>query len=417
MASDGCQTPEWTGRPLSHLFYAPNFRSQPSQSYAQQREQQSPGTGGQAPAGGNGSVDFHYSKIKGAWFGPAPTGFQQGSTGPSQWEKAEAEREARLKAGVQREADTVLLRGGAKMPLVGLGTYALTQASAVTKAIELGYRSIDCAMVYGNEAMVGEGIKAAIAAGTVARSDLFVTSKLWNDCKHSAEEIEATCRKSIADLGVEYLDLYLVHWPLRWAKGQAIPTDSTVPAEDTSALDVVQTWKAMEALVEKGLVKSIGVSNHSLSQVEAILAECKVHPVCNQIELHPMLPRRKMVGVCLRKGVQCVAYSPVARNRPEIMDTPQVQTVAKETGKTPAQVVLKWNVQRGVPVIPKAGSEEHIKENIDMFSWRLSPAQKSMLDELSTKPPLMIVDHAWSLPCFENFEGGGAGKASEVFKY
>jgi diketogulonate reductase-like aldo/keto reductase len=306
---------------------------------------------------------------------------------------------------VVSEPEDVMLRGGARMPLLGLGTFRIQDASVVTQALEIGYRHIDCARIYGNEDVVGEGLKDFLAAGEEARRSLWITSKVWND-SHRPEDVVKSVDATLKDLGCGYLDLLLIHWPEAWLPGTEEP-DTTVTIKDT--------YQAMERLVGEGKVRFLGVSNFSLAQIEDILSWCTEKPVVNQIELHPMLPQRKLVGVSCRKGVHSVAYSPLGVGGEELLNHPTVTKIAQETGKSNAHVLLKWNVQRGVAVIPKASSEKHLRDNfVDLFSWRLTWDQKAALDALE-KPGKRFIDpsfHVWA-----DVEEGGAKKPSAVFNY
>lgn len=304
------------------------------------------------------------------------------------------------------EPDFLILRDGIRMPLLGLGTFRLQKSDDVKKAIEIGYKHFDCARVYGNEDIVGEGLKEYLAASSDARKSLWITSKVWNDA-HRPQEVLKSVDATLKDLGCEYLDLLLIHWPDAWVPGGDDP-DTTVTIKDT--------YQAMESLVETGKVKFLGVSNFSLSQIEDVLSWCKEKPIVNQIELHPMLPQRKLVGVSCRKGVHSVAYSPLGHGvSKELLEHPIVTKISQETGKSPAQVLLKWNVQRGVAVIPKATGERHLRDNFDgLFKWKLSWDQKAALDSLDN-PGKRFVDpsfHTW-----EDSEDGGAAKPSIVFGY
>jgi len=288
------------------------------------------------------------------------------------------------------------------MPLLGLGTYKLERAEAVTAALSAGYRHIDCATVYGNQKLVGEGLRAYLGQeGSLPRDQLWITTKIWNDA-HRPEAVRASAEGSIADLGCGYLDLLLVHWPHAWKPGTE---------EEDTGVTMQETWAAMEALVDAGLVRYLGVSNFSLSQVEDLLSWARIKPVVNQVELHPLLAQRKLVGVCTRKGVRCVGYSPLGHSKTDLLEHPEVVAVAKDVGRSPAQVLLRWNVQRGVGVIPKAGSEGHMRENADgLFTWRLTWDQKAALDRLDEGRRFVQMSwHKW-----EDVEEGGAVKPSKV---
>jgi diketogulonate reductase-like aldo/keto reductase len=311
-------------------------------------------------------------------------------------------------AAAKPDADSVVLRGGARMPLLGLGTYALDSPDAVRAALAAGYRHVDCAPIYGNEAVVGQGLAERLAAEG-GRASLWLTSKIWNDA-HRPEAAAASARASVAALGCGYLDLLLVHWPHAWVPGGGEAPDAGVTLRDT--------WQALEALVDSGLVRHLGVSNFSLRQVEEVLAFARVKPVVSQVEGHPLLAQRKLVGVCLRKGVHTVAYSPLAHSHSlpdhsdhSLLEHPEVAAVAAAAGRTPAQVLLRWNVQRGVGVLPKAGSAAHARENAEgLFAWRLTWDQKARLDALDEGR--RFVSPAWH--AWDDAEEGGAVKPSRV---
>lgn len=292
-----------------------------------------------------------------------------------------------------------LLTGGGRLPLIGFGTFKVESAAAVSMALEAGYRHIDCARIYGNERIVGDALAPWIEAH--GRDSVFVTSKIWNDA-HQPAALKASVEASLADLRCGRLDLLLVHWPEAWLPGTNEP--------DTSA-SIRQTWEAMEALVDAGMVAHLGVSNFSVAQVEEVLDLARIRPAANQVELHPLLAQRKLVGVCARKGVVCVGYCPLGHGAEGLLSHPEVVAVAKEVGKTPAQVLLKWNVQRGVAVIPKASSPEHVRSNIEgLFEWRLTYDQKERLDTLDSGK--RYVDPSWH--DWGDVEAGGVTKPSVV---
>lgn len=301
------------------------------------------------------------------------------------------------------ESDYVTLPGGGRMPLLGLGTYKIERADQVTAALAAGYRHLDCAPAYGNEAAVGEAVAAFLSEhGPDSRSQLWITSKIWNDA-HRPDAARASVARSLADLGVDYLDLLLVHWPIAWVPGTQDPDPGVTMAE---------TWAALEGLVAEGLVRHLGVSNFGLPAVEEVLGFAKVRPVVNQVELHPLLAQRKLVGVCARRGVRCVAYSPLGHSRPDLLDHPTVKEVAAQAGRTPAQVLLRWGVQRGCPVVAKAGGAGHLAENIEgLHAWRLSWDQKAALDAMDEGRRLAIPPF-YTFPTGE--EGGGAAKPSQL---
>lgn len=291
------------------------------------------------------------------------------------------------------------------MPLLGLGTYKVDDPDAVYHALSIGYRHIDCARAYGNEDIVGQGIatylKSLSSSSEEARQSLWITSKVWNDA-HRAAAVQASAEQTLEDLGVDYLDLLLIHWPEAW-----IPGTKDIDSEVT----LKETWQAMESLVDQGKVKYIGVSNFGLRLLEELMDIARIKPVVNQIELHPLVAQRKMVGVCMRKGVTCVGYSPLGHSKNDLLEHPVVVKIAEELKKTPAQVLLRWNVQRGVGVIPKASSKEHLFENLDgLYTWRLRWDHKAELDKMDEGRRLCLQDwHEW-----EDAEEGGAVKPSTV---
>ncbi len=252
------------------------------------------------------------------------------------------------------------------MPQVGFGTYKVVpeQASdAVYTAISYGYRHIDTAQLYFNEAEVGQGIGKAIADGLVSREQLYVTTKLNNN-NHAPADVERSFDESLAKLGSDYVDLFLVHWPM----------------PNRADLDMVATWKAMTKLLDDGRLRSIGVSNFLPEHIERISQATGVMPVNNQIELHPQFMNRSSADYCRQHGIAVTAWSPLARGR--VFDTPQVTTVAQQLGVTPAQAVLRWHIQLGNVVIPKSVTPARIAANLDIDSFELSSQQMELISSL-----------------------------------
>ncbi|KAK6632597.1 hypothetical protein RUM43_013365 [Polyplax serrata] len=268
------------------------------------------------------------------------------------------------------------------MPAVGLGTWKSKPEDvtrAVEDAIEAGYRHIDCAFIYQNETSVGLGIKNKINSGIVNRSDLWVTSKLWNTF-HRPELVQAALQKSLEQLGLTYLDLYLIHWPQAYREGDDLfPVDETGKTAYSDA-HFKNTWKAMEECVNKGLTKSIGVSNFNSQQLADILSICTIKPVVNQIECHPYLNQMKLSEFCRERDVLITAYSPLGSpDRPwakpgdaQLMDDEKLKQVAQKYNKTVAQVLIRYQVDRGHSVIPKSVTKSRILENFNIFNFKLS---------------------------------------------
>lgn len=272
-------------------------------------------------------------------------------------------------------ATVITLSSGHEMPVVGLGTSrmrAKTVRSAVKSAILEGYRHIDTAKVYGNEEFIGAEIARCVAEGLVERKDLFITSKVWND-DHRPEDVARACRESLKRLKIKYLDLYLVHWPMAWAKGTMFCPDFDVTMQET--------WTAMEKLVREGLVKSIGVSNFGTESL-GILLKRAIPPAVNQIELHPRLAQRELVRFCQENDVAVSAWSPLCRYHSDVIESPCISAVAETHRVEPAQVVLRWHLERGIVVIPRSQSRAHIRSNADVFSFSLTESEKAAINAL-----------------------------------
>ena len=290
------------------------------------------------------------------------------------------------------------LSTGHSIPVLGLGTWRSSVGvvqQAVTSALLAGYRHLDCAWTYENEAEVGAGIAAAIAATSaspapITRSSLFVTSKVWNN-QQLPDELVACCRDSLSRLGLSYLDLYLVHWPVAFARipGNKFAENESKTDRHYADVSRQQVWRAMESLVDLGLVRSIGVSNHSLQQLRDILGHCRHAPVVNQIECHPYLNQRFLLTKMKQLNIALTAYSPlgnVARDALEASQSPlldpTIRDIAAVKGKTPAQVILRWHLQCGHVVIPKSSSPQRLLENISIFDFDLTEEEMQRIDAL-----------------------------------
>ncbi|CAG9864604.1 unnamed protein product [Phyllotreta striolata] len=289
-------------------------------------------------------------------------------------------------------APTVKLNNGREIPVFGLGTWKskpgeVTQA--VKDAIDAGYRHIDCAHYYENEAEVGVAIRDKISSGVVKREDLFVTSKLWSTFLRP-DLVEGSLRTSLKNLGLEYLDLYLIHWPCALKEGGAFlpkrPDHEVLSI--FSDVDYVDTWKAMEDVAKKGLAKSIGVSNFSKRQLERILEIATIKPVNNQIECHPYLNQKKLIAFCKSKNIAVTAYSPLGSpdrpwakpGDPILTEDPKIKQIAAKYKKSSAQVILRYLLQNGVIPIPKSVNKDRIKQNINIFDFDLSTEDVATMD-------------------------------------
>ncbi len=251
---------------------------------------------------------------------------------------------------------TVRLTNGVKMPRLGLGTYRSAEGGdvegSVAAALELGYRSIDTASLYGNEA----GIGRALAQSAIPREGVFLTSKVWNDEQGYSSTLTSFSR-SLERLGTTYLDLYLVHWPRP---------------------ETPETWRAIERLYAEGVVRAIGVCNHLEHHLEALLSTAEVAPMVNQYEMHPWLQQPSLREYCEARNIAVEAWAPIMKGR--VAEEPVLVEIAKRHDRSPAQVAIRWLLQRGVVAIPKSVRRERIAENADVFGFKLTDAEMAAID-------------------------------------
>eukprot|EP00727_Mastigamoeba_balamuthi_P014458 m51a1_g9637 hypothetical protein (312) ;mRNA; f:1154391-1155507 len=283
---------------------------------------------------------------------------------------------------------TFELNNGRQIPVIGFGTWALRPEeapTAVSAAIRTGYRLIDGAAFYGNEKEVGEGIGEAISSGAVRREDLWVTSKVWVTELHE-QDVAAACRKTLSDLGLSYLDLYLIHWPLATKKGTTIP----IKKEDLDDVPIAETWGAMERLVDEGLVRSIGVANYSVAHLRDLLAVARIRPAVNQVELHVLLQQPKLREYARHEGIHITSYRTLGNpgsswnpeGYPNLLELPEVTAIAKRVGATPAQVLLQWALRNGLSVVPKSAKPARMAENLKAVDVQLSEEDMAALAKL-----------------------------------
>jgi alcohol dehydrogenase (NADP+) len=288
---------------------------------------------------------------------------------------------------------TLSLRDDDAMPALGLGTWKSAPGEvydAVNVALQAGYRHIDCAPIYGNEAEVGRALAASFDEGVVSRDDVWITSKLWNDA-HAPDDVRPALEQTLDDLQLDALDLYLMHWPIALEKGVGMPAspDDFIPLEQ---LPIAATWEAMEALVDDGLVRHIGVSNFNVPKLDALLDDARIKPEMNQIEMHPYLQRPKMYAFARERGVHLTAYSPLgSTDRPErlkeegepvVLDDPTIAEIAERHDASPAQVLIRWAIHRDTAVIPKSVTPAHIKDNLAAADVALTDADMEAIAQL-----------------------------------
>ncbi|CAL8075193.1 unnamed protein product [Calicophoron daubneyi] len=283
--------------------------------------------------------------------------------------------------------ETLPLYNEQTIPALGLGTYLCPPgkaAASVQAALEAGYRHFDCAYVYENEKEIGEALEEGMKRLNIKREDIFVTSKLWCTCMRP-ERVRKACEKSLSDLRLSYLDLYLIHWPFAFEPCEGmfpiIKEGDTFGADYPPLLD---TWKAMEQLVDDGLVRSIGVSNFNRSQIDRILENCRIRPANLQIEIHANFPNTKLVKYAQSKGLTVTAYRPLGRpdlatEKTNLLLQPWLAAIAKKHNTTPAQVLLRWLLQREIIVIPKSVTPARIVENSKIFDFTLTPDEMEII--------------------------------------
>lgn len=285
------------------------------------------------------------------------------------------------------------LSDGHTIPALGLGTWKSSKgeaAKAVTAALKFGYHHIDCAPIYKNEKEIGPALSQALQNKVISREKLWVTSKLWNNA-HAPRHVRPALERTLQDLQLDYLDLFLIHWPVSFKQDIEFPRSKDeflAPNE----VPISETWQAMEKMVKKGLCRSIGVCNFNVKRLQNLQKEATLSPTVNQIELHPYLQQRDMLEYSRDNGILLTAYSPLGspdrpdalkkKDEPSLLKHPTVIELGAKTGASPAQLLLAWALKRGTVVIPKSVTPERIRANLEALDLELDPTDLALLDSL-----------------------------------
>jgi D-xylose reductase len=296
------------------------------------------------------------------------------------------------------------LADGGRLPAVGLGLWKVPKpdtANLVHESLRVGYRHLDCACDYGNEAEVGVGLSAALRAGVCRREDVWVTSKLWNTY-HAKEHVRPALERTLRDLQLDYLDLYLIHFPIaqayipfeeRYPPGWLHDPDAPQAGMQFARVPLSETWAAMEQLVTAGLVRHIGVCNYGTAMLRDLLNYATIRPTVLQVEMHPYLTQDKLLRFCQENNIAVTAFSPLgalsylslgmADAGESVLEQSAVTRAAKRHNKTPAQVALRWGVQRGTAVVPKTSRPDRLAENLNIFDFELSADEMRAISALN----------------------------------
>lgn len=291
---------------------------------------------------------------------------------------------------------TLTFKNNDKMPALGLGTWLSEPGEvydAVKTAIKEGYRHIDCASIYGNEKEVGQALKECMSDGTVKRDEIWITSKLWSNM-HAKEDVLPAIKQSLQDLQLDYLDLYLIHWPVALKKSSMFP-QSAKDLVSLNEIPLTETWEGMEIAKNEGLTKHIGVSNFGKKNLHVLISNSKIKPEMNQVECHPYFQQEDLFAFCKQHEIHLTAYSPLgsfgrpnifkAANEPRLLDDVAIAKIAISNDVTPAQVLISWALHRGMAVIPKSVNPKRISENLQAEQLILSEQDMSTIAGLERK--------------------------------
>lgn len=298
----------------------------------------------------------------------------------------------------------LLLRTGRALPSVGFGLWKVDPDEVpglIQESIRIGYRHLDCACDYGNEAAVGKGIAQSLQQGLCRREDLWVTSKLWNTY-HRPEHVRPALERSLNDLQLDVLDLYLIHFPIslrfvpfekRYPPGWTFDPDAAEPGMQADPVPLLETWQALEELVDAGLIRDIGVCNMGVTPLRDLLAAARIPPAVLQVELHPYLTQEKLLRFCREADIAVTAFSPLgaqsyfslnmARPEESLLEHAVIREIADRQSRTPAQVLLRWGVQRGTAVVPKSRSPQRLRENLALFDFELTTSEMDQISALN----------------------------------
>lgn len=256
--------------------------------------------------------------------------------------------------------------------------------------MKLGYTHFDCAAIYNNEEAVGQAFADAMAEDGLKREDIFVTSKLWNNA-HRAEDVAPALQEMLTRLKLEYLDLFLMHWPVAQKKEALMPltADDMLPLSEAPIAD---TWQAMEELYKEGKAKAIGVSNFGEKSLTELAMTSEINPMVNQVESHPYLPQEELQAYCQKNMIALTAYSPLGSGSSVMLEDPVIDRIAEKNNATPAQILLAWNMQRGVAVIPKAVEEKHLRENLAALNVELDAGDMAAIASIGKNERFLTAD-------------------------